>query len=207
MQNGSWDCVNRNLCFCSQYTIEQKKSNTVLVIPRGKLYNKNNRPTGRGDVRMILISACLAGIPCRYDGGANTVPVLAELTAGGEALPVCPEVLGGLPTPRIPSERLPDGRVVNAAGEDLTEAFRLGRGASPGALSDSRLQLRRTQSPQPLLRQGRHLRRKLHPHPSPRRRRLRRPAPGKRRPDPDRRGIPEHTSTIGGKHHDTDGTN
>ena len=75
---------------------------------------------------MILISACLAGIPCRYDGGANTVTTLAELTARGEALPVCPEVLGGLPTPRIPSERLPDGRVVNAAGEDLTEAFRLG---------------------------------------------------------------------------------
>ena len=75
---------------------------------------------------MILISACLAGIPCRYDGGANTVTTLAELTARGEALPVCPEVLGGLPTPRIPSERLPDGRVVNAAGEDLTEAFHLG---------------------------------------------------------------------------------
>lgn len=75
---------------------------------------------------MILLSACLAGIPCRYDGGANTVTTLAELTARGEALPVCPEVLGGLPTPRIPSERLPDGRVVNAAGEDLTEAFRLG---------------------------------------------------------------------------------
>ncbi len=75
---------------------------------------------------MILISACLAGIPCRYDGGANTVPALAELAARGEAVPVCPEVLGGLPTPRIPSERLADGRVVNAEGEELTEAFRRG---------------------------------------------------------------------------------
>lgn len=75
---------------------------------------------------MLLISACLAGIPCRYDGGANTVPALAELAARGEAVPVCPEVLGGLPTPRTPSELLPDGRVVNAAGEDVTEAFRRG---------------------------------------------------------------------------------
>ena len=75
---------------------------------------------------MILISACLAGELCRYDGGANTVSALTELAARGDAIPVCPEVLGGLPTPRIPSERLPDGRVVNAEGEDLTEAFRRG---------------------------------------------------------------------------------
>lgn len=75
---------------------------------------------------MILVSACLAGAPCRYDGGANTVPALAELAARGEAVLACPELLGGLPTPRIPSERLPDGRVVNAAGEDVTEAFRRG---------------------------------------------------------------------------------
>ena len=75
---------------------------------------------------MLLISACLAGIPCRYDGGANTVPALAVLVARGEAVPVCPEVLGCLPIPRIPSERQPDGRVVNAAGEDVTEAFHRG---------------------------------------------------------------------------------
>ena len=75
---------------------------------------------------MILLSACLAGVPCRYDGKANTVSALAEVAARGEAVLVCPEVLGGLTTPRIPSERLPDGRVVNAEGEDVTEAFRLG---------------------------------------------------------------------------------
>lgn len=75
---------------------------------------------------MLLVSACLAGEPCRYDGKDNLVPALEELAARGEAIPVCPEVLGGLPTPRIPSERLPDGRVVNAEGEDVTEAFRRG---------------------------------------------------------------------------------
>jgi Uncharacterized conserved protein len=75
---------------------------------------------------MLLLSACLAGEPCRYDGRDNAVPALAELVRRGEAVPVCPEVLGGLPTPRVPSGRLPDGRVVNQRGEDVTGQFRLG---------------------------------------------------------------------------------
>lgn len=75
---------------------------------------------------MIAISACLCGVPCRMDGASKPVPALVELAARGEALPLCPEVLGGLPTPRCPSERQPDGRVQNQAGEDVTAAFRLG---------------------------------------------------------------------------------
>ncbi|MBP3208323.1 MAG: DUF523 domain-containing protein [Oscillospiraceae bacterium] len=71
---------------------------------------------------MILVSACLAGIPCRYDGGSNLVPEIRQLVAEGKAVTVCPEVLGGLPTPRIPSERRGD-KVINKAGEDVTEAF------------------------------------------------------------------------------------
>ena len=55
----------------------------------------------------ILVSACLLGVSCRYDGGANACPALLEaLRAGGHtAVPVCPEVYGGLPTPRPPAER------------------------------------------------------------------------------------------------------
>ena len=75
---------------------------------------------------MILISACLAGVPFRMDGCSKPCPALAELALQGRAVLVCPEVLGGLPTPRIPSERLADGRVVNAIGEDVTAQFRLG---------------------------------------------------------------------------------
>ncbi len=75
---------------------------------------------------MLLLSACLAGEPCRYDGGDNRVPALAELARRGRAVLVCPERLGGLPTPRSPSERQPDGSVKNRAGEDVTAAFRLG---------------------------------------------------------------------------------
>lgn len=75
---------------------------------------------------MILLSACLAGVPCRMDGGSKPCPALLKAAISGEAILVCPEVLGGLPTPRTPSERQPDGRVLNAAGEDVTAQFRLG---------------------------------------------------------------------------------
>ena len=49
---------------------------------------------------MILVSKCLAGEPCRYDGGDNLVPEIYALVERGEAIAVCPEVPGGLPTPR-----------------------------------------------------------------------------------------------------------
>ena len=75
----------------------------------------------------LLISACLLGTNCKYNGGNNALPPerLAALEERYRLVPVCPEQDGGLPTPRLPSERLGD-RVVNKAGEDVTEAFRRG---------------------------------------------------------------------------------
>ncbi len=76
---------------------------------------------------MIIVSACLAGYRCRYDGKTKPDPEIVELVKRGEAIPVCPELFGGLPCPRIPSERTADGsRVVARDGNDVTEAFRLG---------------------------------------------------------------------------------
>ena len=75
---------------------------------------------------VLLVSACLAGENCKYSGGNNLVPSIRELVAAGHAVCVCPEVLGGLPTPRLPSEIQRDGRVLNRAGQDVTEAFCLG---------------------------------------------------------------------------------
>ena len=54
---------------------------------------------------MIGISACLGGLACRYDG-QKEVPELMELVETGEAVMVCPEVIGGLPIPRIPLKSL-----------------------------------------------------------------------------------------------------
>ncbi|MGI6188404.1 MAG: DUF523 domain-containing protein [Clostridiales bacterium] len=53
---------------------------------------------------MLLVSACLVGINCKYNGGNNYVPEIADLVKQGKAVPLCPEQLGGLPTPRIPVE-------------------------------------------------------------------------------------------------------
>ncbi|MCL2672464.1 MAG: DUF523 domain-containing protein [Clostridiales bacterium] len=74
---------------------------------------------------MIAVSACLAGYRCRYDGGTCENAEVAALVFGGQALPVCPEQLGGLPTPRPPAEIL-GGRVVNIEGMDVTKAFARG---------------------------------------------------------------------------------
>ena len=75
----------------------------------------------------LLVSACLLGENCKYSGGNNALPpeLLAALEARYRLVPVCPERDGGLPTPRLPSERRGD-LVVNRAGEDVTEAFRRG---------------------------------------------------------------------------------
>lgn len=77
----------------------------------------------------ILISACLLGIPCRYDGASKVQPWAEELARCHELVPVCPEQLGGLPTPRDPSERR-EGRVVMNTGADVTEQYRRGAEAA-----------------------------------------------------------------------------
>lgn len=72
-----------------------------------------------------IVSACLAGERCRYDGGDNTCELVVRLVEEGRAVSVCPEVLGGLETPRSPCERLGD-RVMNRDGQDVTLAFAQG---------------------------------------------------------------------------------
>ncbi len=77
-------------------------------------------------MKRILISACLLGVPCRYDGKAKPYISLEKLLQHGiEAIPVCPECDGGLTTPRVPAERLAD-RVMTRDGKDVTEAYRCG---------------------------------------------------------------------------------
>lgn len=68
------------------------------------------------------ISACLCGVCCRYDGKTKCIPEIRKLFDDGKAILVCPEVMGGMPTPRKPSEIKGD-RVVNCDGEDTTEFF------------------------------------------------------------------------------------
>ena len=69
-----------------------------------------------------VVSACLAGCKCRYDGKDNLCPKVKQLVEEGRAVTVCPEVMGGMTTPRIPSERK-DGKIINSIGEDNTSYF------------------------------------------------------------------------------------
>ena len=78
---------------------------------------------------MILISACLAGVNCKYDGTNNYNEKIMELVKRGEAILVCPEQLGGLTTPRTPSEIVNNGspkKVIMKNGIDVTTNFERG---------------------------------------------------------------------------------
>ena len=70
----------------------------------------------------ILVSACLLGMDCRYDGTHAYCPALEQLMAEHVLIPVCPERRGGLPTPRVPAERQGE-RVVTRDGNDVTSAY------------------------------------------------------------------------------------
>lgn len=81
---------------------------------------------------MIIVSACLAGINSKYNGGNNICWEIEELVKEGKAIPVCPEQLGGCPTPR-PAAEIQGGtgkdvlegkaKVINKNGEDVTQKF------------------------------------------------------------------------------------
>ena len=66
----------------------------------------------------ILISACLLGLPCRYDGASKPQLWVEELARRHELIPMCPEQMGGLPTPRNPSEWRGPGGDVHRGGRD-----------------------------------------------------------------------------------------
>lgn len=73
----------------------------------------------------LLVSACLLGSDCRYDGDNNLVAEILDLKDRFRLVPVCPEVLGGLAVPRAAAERAND-KVINNEGSDVTQAFQLG---------------------------------------------------------------------------------
>ncbi len=95
---------------------------------------------------MILISGCLAGIYCRYDGGTCRAEQLVELIRAGRAVFICPEQAGGFPTPRPPAEIEHgktaadvldgEGSVVSKTGVDMTPGFVAGAKATLALCQD-----------------------------------------------------------------------
>ena len=79
----------------------------------------------------ILVSACLLGVNCRYSGKGELCQELQKLMKEHHMIPVCPEQLGGLATPRTPAERVKD-RVVTQMGEDVTAQYEKGARETAG---------------------------------------------------------------------------
>lgn len=79
-------------------------------------------------MKTILISACLLGVACRYDGCSKPLDceIIEALKKKYHLIPVCPEIMGGLTTPRLPSEITASGKVLRCDGMDVTENYRRG---------------------------------------------------------------------------------
>lgn len=77
----------------------------------------------------IIVSACLLGCACRYDGQSKPDGSVTDLMASGKAnlIPVCAEIMGGLPTPRVPAE-IVEGSVIRKDGVDVTAEYTRGAG-------------------------------------------------------------------------------
>ena len=73
----------------------------------------------------FMVSACLMGENCKYNGGNNRNEKVIRLMAGNDVVPVCPEQMGGLPTPRVPSE-VKEGIVTARDGRNVDREFRTG---------------------------------------------------------------------------------
>lgn len=73
----------------------------------------------------VLVSACLIGVCCRFDGDSKAHPAVVALAKTCHLVPVCPEQLGGLPTPR-PRHEKREGSIVSEHGADATELFERG---------------------------------------------------------------------------------
>ena len=73
-------------------------------------------------MEIILVSACLLGYNCKYNGKNNKNDKVLEYIKDKYVIPICPEIFGGLSTPRIPSE-INDNKVINKEGMDVTKYF------------------------------------------------------------------------------------
>ena len=96
----------------------------------------------------IAVSACLLGENCKYNGGNNYSEKVAKYVEGHEVVPICPEVLGGLSTPREPAE-IVGGEVKHKAGDSVDKEFRAGAKAALDIVLKNQVELVILQSRSP----------------------------------------------------------
>ena len=88
----------------------------------------------------IGVSSCLLGINCKYNGQSNKNEGIIQLKEKYELVPICPEVLGGLPTPRIPAEIIKD-KVINKQGIDVTRNYNDGANKALQILKENNINI------------------------------------------------------------------
>lgn len=86
-------------------------------------------PKPEDERETILVSACLLGTPCNHEGGHSRRAAVEALATTHRLVPICPEVCGGLSTPRPAAERIGD-RVINVEGDDVSAAYERGARAA-----------------------------------------------------------------------------
>ena len=96
----------------------------------------------------IAVSACLLGENCKYDGGNNDSEKVHRFIQGHEVIAVCPEVAGGLPTPRVPAE-IVNGIVTMKDGKNVDTEFRSGAQAEVNRILEQQVELCILQSRSP----------------------------------------------------------
>jgi len=96
----------------------------------------------------IMVSACLLGENCKYSGGNNRHEKVLAFLKGHEVIPVCPEVMGGLPTPRLPAE-IVCGTVINRDGVNVDKEYRRGAERALGIAKREQIDLAILQSRSP----------------------------------------------------------
>ena len=101
---------------------------------------------------IYIVSACLAGVKCKYNGESNKNVTVCRLVKEGRAIALCPEVLGGLPIPRVPCEIIYNGskrEVLNRDGKDVTENFVTGakKTLEIAKLVDAKVAILKSKSP------------------------------------------------------------
>ena len=96
----------------------------------------------------ILVSACLLGENCKYSGGNNYNQAVCDFARGHQVVLVCPEVLGGLPTPRCPAE-IVQGVVTNKEGINVDREFRAGAAKALAIAKENGVELAILQSRSP----------------------------------------------------------
>ena len=88
----------------------------------------------------IGVSSCLLGINCKYNGQSNYNELIIKLKEKYELVPICPEVLGGLPTPRVPAEII-GNKVINKEGVDVTNNYNEGAKKALQILKDNNINI------------------------------------------------------------------